>query len=73
MGNSKTVSGVGTDTATGANWRTAAALETDSEYGTDAYVIRDLQHAGDTWQQRCSDGLTPIHFRKVFENAKGFP
>lgn len=34
-----TVTGVGTDTTTGANWRTAAALETDNEYGTDGYVI----------------------------------
>jgi hypothetical protein len=30
---------VGTDTTTGANWRTAAALEADNQYGTDGYVI----------------------------------
>jgi hypothetical protein len=33
------VTGVGTDITAGANWRTAAALEADNEYGTDGYVI----------------------------------
>lgn len=36
---------VGTDTTTGANWRTAAALETDNEYGTDGYVIYGIDAA----------------------------
>lgn len=40
-----TVTGVGTDTTTGANWRTAAALETDNEYGTDGYVIYGVNEA----------------------------
>jgi YVTN family beta-propeller protein len=33
------VTKVGEDTTTDANWRTAAALEDDNEYGTDGYVI----------------------------------
>ena len=39
------VTAVGTDTTTGANWRTAAALETDNEYGTDGYVIYGIDAA----------------------------
>ena len=34
-----TVTAVGTDTTTGPNWRTAAVLETDNEYGSDGYRI----------------------------------
>ena len=30
---------VGVDTTTGGDWRTAAALETDNEYGTDGYLL----------------------------------
>ena len=30
------------DTATKADWRTAAALEADSEYGTDGYIVYGL-------------------------------
>ena len=30
---------VGADTSAAANWRTAAALETDGEYGSDGYII----------------------------------
>lgn len=33
---------VGSDTTTQSNWRTAAALESDNEYGTDGYVIYGL-------------------------------
>ena len=33
------VTGGVTDTKTGANWRAAAALETDNQYGADGYVI----------------------------------
>jgi len=35
-------SDVGNDTTTQSNWRTAAALEPDYEYGTDGYVIYGL-------------------------------
>ena len=34
---------VGGDTTTQSNWRTAAALEPDLEYGTDGYVIYGLK------------------------------
>ena len=40
-----TVTGVGTDITTGANWRTAAALEADNEYGSDGYVIYGINAA----------------------------
>ena len=39
------VTAVGTDTTTGANWRTAAALEADNEYGTDGYVVYGINAA----------------------------
>ncbi len=39
------VTAVGTDITTGANWRTAAALEADNEYGTDGYVIYGINAA----------------------------
>ena len=39
------VTAVGTDTTTGANWRTAAALEADNEYGTDGYVVYGIDEA----------------------------
>ena len=39
------VTAVGTDITTGANWRTAAALEADNEYGTDGYVIYGIDEA----------------------------
>jgi YVTN family beta-propeller protein len=40
-----TVTAVGTDTTTGPNWRTAAALESDNQYGTDGYVIYGIDEA----------------------------
>ena len=42
---SAAVVAVGTDTTTGANWRTAAALEADNEYGSDGYVIYGIDAA----------------------------
>lgn len=36
---------VGVDTTTGGDWRTAAALETDNEYGTDGYLLYGFYHA----------------------------
>ena len=40
---------VGVDTTTQSNWRTAAALESDGEYGTDGYVIYGLNEADSVW------------------------
>ncbi len=40
---------VGEDTTTQSNWRTAAALEGDFEYGTDGYVIYGLNSPDGTW------------------------
>ena len=36
---------VGVDTTTGGDWRTAAALETDNEYGTDGYLLYGINAA----------------------------
>ncbi len=36
---------VGVDTTANANWRTAAALEGDAEYGTDGYVLYGINEA----------------------------
>jgi hypothetical protein len=38
------------DTTTLGNWRTAASLETDSEYGTDGYVIYALHAPDGDWK-----------------------
>ncbi len=40
---------VGSDGTTVSNWRTAAALETDNEYGTDGYVVYGLYTPDNTW------------------------
>lgn len=45
------VSFVGLDSTTGANWRTAANLETDNEYGSDGYVIFGLNEANSVYTQ----------------------
>ena len=42
---SATVTPVGMDSTTGPNWRTAANLEPDNEYGTAGYVIFGLNEA----------------------------
>ena len=42
---SATVTSVGVDSTTGPNWRTAANLEPDNEYGTAGYVIFGLNEA----------------------------
>lgn len=42
---SATVTPVGVDSTTGPNWRTAANLEPDNEYGTAGYVIFGLNEA----------------------------
>lgn len=42
---SAAVSLVGVDSATAANWRTAANLEADNEYGTAGYVVFGLDEA----------------------------
>ena len=42
---SATVTSVGVDSTTGPNWRTAANLEPDNEYGTEGYVIFGLNEA----------------------------
>ena len=42
---SAAVVAVGTDSTTGAQWRTNAALEGDNEYGTDGYVIYGIDDA----------------------------
>lgn len=40
---------VGEDTTTLSNWRTAATLEADSEYGTDGYVLYGIDSPDGTW------------------------
>ncbi len=40
-----TVTAVGVDTTAGANWRTAASLEGDNEYGTSGYAIYGIDEA----------------------------
>ena len=57
-----TVTAVGTDITTGANWRTAAALETDNEYGTDGYVIYGIDAA---------DGAVAVGSRPAGASAYG--
>ena len=42
---SATVTSVGVDSTTGPNWRTAANLEADNEYGTAGYVVFGLNEA----------------------------
>jgi len=42
---SATVTSAGVDSTTGPNWRTAANLEPDNEYGTEGYVIFGLNEA----------------------------
>lgn len=43
------VSFVDLDSTTGANWRTAADLETDNEYGTEGYVVFGLNEADNVY------------------------
>ena len=40
---------VGEDTTTLSNWRTAAALETDNQYGTQGYVLYGIDAADGIW------------------------
>lgn len=46
-----TVTSIGVDSTAGPNWRTAAALETDNEYGTAGYVIFGLNEADAVYTQ----------------------
>lgn len=46
-----TVTLVGADATTGANWRTAAALDGDGQYGTSGYVIFGLNAADAVYTQ----------------------
>ena len=48
---SATVTSTGVDSTAGPNWRTAAALETDNEYGTDGYVVFGLNEADSVYTQ----------------------
>lgn len=48
---SAAVSLVGVDSTAGANWRTAATLEADSEYGTAGYVVFGLDAADAVYTQ----------------------
>ena len=41
----------GVDTTAGANWRTGANLETDSQYGTSGYVVFGLNQADNVYTQ----------------------
>ncbi|MCX6873031.1 MAG: autotransporter-associated beta strand repeat-containing protein [Verrucomicrobia bacterium] len=46
-----TVTAVGVDATAGANWRTAAALEADGQYGTLGYVVFGLNAANNVYSQ----------------------
>jgi hypothetical protein len=48
---SATVTSTGVDSTAGPNWRTAAALETDNEYGTAGYVVFGLNEADSVYTQ----------------------
>jgi hypothetical protein len=48
---SAAVTVVGVDSTAGANWRTAANLETDNEYGTAGYVVFGLNEADAVYTQ----------------------
>ena len=41
---------VGVDTTTGGDWRTAAALETDNEYGTDGYLLYGINEVDNKYK-----------------------
>ena len=48
---SATVTSTGVDSTAGPNWRTAAALETDNEYGTAGYVVFGLNEVDSVYTQ----------------------
>lgn len=52
-----TVNPSGVDSTTGANWRTAAALETDNQYGTLGYVVFGLNAANAVYAQPYNIGI----------------